>query len=80
MFGEIISKELSDLGMRIDGLMTYEDEESAVCNMVLDSQGALVGGVAAMDISDRVTADIVCSFRVEFLYDSSHITLRSFLT
>ena len=62
VFGEILVKELSDSGMRIDGLLEYKDEESAVCNLVLDGQGALVGGVADMDINCRVTADTVSMF------------------
>lgn len=64
-FGEIISKELNNFGMRTDGLLKYEDEESAVCNMVLDGQGSLVGGIADMDINNRVTADTVPSFQIK---------------
>lgn len=69
VFGDIILKELSNTGMRTDGLLKCLDEESAVCNMFLDGQGALVCGVADMDINRRVTADMVYySIRIEYVY------------
>ena len=68
VFGEILSKELSNAGMRTDGLLEYFDEKSAVCNLVLDGQGALVYGVADMDINRRVTANMVYSIRIESAY------------
>ena len=64
-FGQILSRELSEFGMRTDGLLMLEHEESAVCNMVLDSQGGLIGGVADMDINGRVTADVVCPVQID---------------
>lgn len=65
-FGQILLKELREFGMRTDGLLMFEHEESAVCNMILDSQGGLIGGVADMDINGRVTADVVCPVQIEF--------------
>ncbi len=71
-FGQILSKELSKSGMRVDGLLKFEDVDTAVCNMVLDSQGALVGGVADMGINSKFTADVVgCSFPSSQKYLSS---------
>jgi pseudouridine-5'-phosphate glycosidase/pseudouridine kinase len=49
--------QMEAMGMRTDGLIKIESEDSsasstrtAVCNMVLDQGGGLVGGVADMDI------------------------------
>jgi len=62
-FGQILSQVLSNFGMRVDGLLKFEDVDTAVCNMVLNSQGALVGGVADMDINSKFITDVVgCSF------------------
>lgn len=62
-FGQILSKVSSNFGMRVDGLLKFEGVDTAVCNMVLNSQGALVGGVADMDINRNFTTDVVsCSF------------------
>lgn len=57
--GQTLLRELGNLGMRTDGLLKFTNETSAVCNMVLDSGGSLVGGVADMGINDRMTADEV---------------------
>lgn len=57
-FGSLLRNETAVLGMRTDGL-TYTDAallaqsavfRTAVCNMVLDSKGELVGGVADMEV------------------------------
>jgi pseudouridylate synthase / pseudouridine kinase len=40
---------MREIGVRMDGVMTAH-QRSAVCNMVLDSSGSLIGGVADMDI------------------------------
>lgn len=58
-FGQVLQSGLQSSGMRTDGLIQIAGQESAVCNMVLDSQGALVGGVADMDINAKMTADAV---------------------
>lgn len=49
-FGRLLVDETGRMGMRTDGLVHFESSRSAVCNMVLDSDGNLVGGVADMDI------------------------------
>jgi pseudouridine-5'-phosphate glycosidase/pseudouridine kinase len=48
-FGKLLREETQQLGMRVDGLVE-SDKRSAVCNIVLDSVGGLIGGVADMDI------------------------------
>jgi pseudouridine-5'-phosphate glycosidase/pseudouridine kinase len=59
-FGSILKNGSKSLGMRLDGLFTPdsltsgESHRTAVCNMVLDSQGNLIGGVADMDISTSI--------------------------
>ncbi|KAF9535420.1 indigoidine synthase A-like protein [Crepidotus variabilis] len=58
-FAQIISSGLQTSGMRTDGLITFVDEDTAVCNMVLDGQGGLVGGVADMKINEKITADAI---------------------
>lgn len=57
-FGHILVGELNEFGMRTDGLVRT-GKETAVCNMVLDSTGALVGGVADMSIMESVTGEEV---------------------
>jgi pseudouridine-5'-phosphate glycosidase/pseudouridine kinase len=50
-FGRLLRDETKRMGMRVDGLMDADpDHRTAVCNLVLDSAGALVGGVADMDV------------------------------
>ena len=51
-FGSLLKEETATLGMRVDGFSypTTSSSRTAVCNMVLDSKGDLVGGVADMDI------------------------------
>ena len=57
-FGRVLSEGLNDLGMRTDGLLKFA-EESAVCNLVLDSNGSLVGGIADMGINAQMSAEAV---------------------
>ncbi|GBE78003.1 Pseudouridine-metabolizing bifunctional protein [Sparassis crispa] len=49
-FGRLLVDEFHKSGMRTDGLLQVDDARSAVCNMVVDTDGSLVGGVADMDI------------------------------
>lgn len=58
-FGRLIVEETSRLGMRIDGLTSIQSHRSAVCNMVLDGKGSLIGGVADMDIIEALPEDVV---------------------
>lgn len=57
-FGDAFVQETSKLRMRTDGLVKT-DKRSAVCNMVLNSGGALVGGVADMDITRTFSGNMV---------------------
>ncbi|TFK41213.1 indigoidine synthase A-like protein [Crucibulum laeve] len=57
-FGRLLIEETEKFGMRTDGLIT-SDKHTAVCNMVLDSHGSLVGGVADMDITESFSGDTV---------------------
>lgn len=61
-FGKMVHDGVSALGMRGDGLMTPRTvngsssvDRTAVCNMVLDSKGDLIAGVADMDITQSLT-------------------------
>ena len=55
-FGHVLAEQISRTGMRTDGLVPMH-EHTAVCNMVLDGQGALIGGVSDMDITDGFSPD-----------------------
>jgi len=57
-FGHILEDELKVFGMRTDGVVRM-DHQTAVCNMVLDSNGSLVGGVADMSITDSMSGELV---------------------
>lgn len=58
-FGKLLLDEMDKLGMRTDGLLK-SDKGTAVCDMVLDSVGNLVGGVADMEITQALLDDQVC--------------------
>lgn len=58
-FGRVISDHMNEMGMRTDGLVRADGKRSAVCNMVLDSDGNLVGGVADMNIIQALEGDQV---------------------
>ncbi|KAF8898797.1 indigoidine synthase A-like protein [Infundibulicybe gibba] len=49
--------ETAGLGMRTDGLITTE-KQTAVCNLVLDSDGNLITGIADMDITAALKGPI----------------------
>jgi len=57
-FGHILVDKLHAFGMRTDGIIRT-DTQSAVCNMVLDSNGALVRGIADMGINESVNSEEV---------------------
>jgi pseudouridylate synthase / pseudouridine kinase len=56
--GRFLFHKTQELGMRTDGLVSCGGG-SAVCNMVLNPSGGLVGGVADMDIVESFTVDVV---------------------
>ncbi|KAI0032732.1 indigoidine synthase A-like protein [Vararia minispora EC-137] len=49
LFGRSLVGEMGRIGMRTDGIVVGKGR-TAVCNIVLDGKGDLVGGVADMDI------------------------------
>lgn len=57
--GGILRNELSRTGMRTDGLIPVSGKASAICNMVLDTEGGLVTGVADMDIIESLEGKTV---------------------
>jgi len=50
LFGRVLVEKSNHMGMRTDGLVTITNERTAVCNMILDSNGGLIGGTADMGI------------------------------
>ncbi|KAJ3758649.1 indigoidine synthase A-like protein [Lentinula raphanica] len=52
-FGHLLTKESENYGMRTDGLLLQKDQRTAVCNMIMDSQGGLTTGIADMSILDN---------------------------
>jgi len=62
IMGGVLRNELSRIGMRTDGLITIPGKASAVCNMVLDTGGGLITGVADMDIIESLEGKAVSLF------------------
>ncbi|KAI5121288.1 hypothetical protein M0805_002331 [Coniferiporia weirii] len=58
-FAPFLLDEHARLGMRSDGFLHMEDCRTAVCDLVLDESGALVGGIADMNIIRDVPEDAV---------------------
>lgn len=74
-FGRLLVGETRQLGMRVDGFV-QSDKGTAICNMILDGNGGLIGGVADMDITTDLTGDIVafsCCFHLEYIAHISPI-------
>jgi pseudouridine-5'-phosphate glycosidase/pseudouridine kinase len=59
-FGRLLAEETRSLGMRTDGLIQAQDR-TAVCSMLFDAGGNLVGGVADMDVVTSLNQKFVCS-------------------
>lgn len=57
-FGRMLIDETKQLGMRVDGFIKA-DQPTAICNMVLDKNGGLVGGIADMDITANLAEEKV---------------------
>ncbi|KAH9065965.1 indigoidine synthase A-like protein [Lactarius vividus] len=62
--GRLLLEEMQRIGMRTNGVIT-SGEKSAVCNIVLDGFGNLIGGVADMDIVHSIEPEMVISRVVE---------------
>ena len=54
VLGSMVVNETEKIGMRTDGLVRVDGGRSAVCNLVLDSDGDLIGGIADMDITQSL--------------------------
>lgn len=57
--GGVLRNDLSLIDMRTDGLILAPGKPSAVCNMVLDTGGGLITGVADMDIIESLEGKAV---------------------
>jgi len=62
IMGRVLRDELSLIGMRTDGLILAPGKSSAVCNMVLDTEGGLITGVADMDIIESLEGNAVSPY------------------
>lgn len=58
-FAGFLRDEHTRLGMRDDGFLKVRNERTAVCNVLLDSNGGLVNGVADMDITRNVDSGLI---------------------
>jgi pseudouridine-5'-phosphate glycosidase/pseudouridine kinase len=58
-FGRLLLDETQHIGMRTDGLTQSPRARTAVCNMILDSAGNLIGGIADMDIIRSLDGETV---------------------
>ncbi|TFY72885.1 hypothetical protein EVG20_g132 [Dentipellis fragilis] len=58
-FGRLLVDETRQMGMRTDGIAAVDSHGSAVCNMVLDGSGSLIGGVADMDVIKSLSKEKV---------------------
>ncbi|KAI0082293.1 hypothetical protein K474DRAFT_1655667 [Panus rudis PR-1116 ss-1] len=56
-FGKMLISESKGIGMRTDGFIEI-DGRTAVCNMVLDGAGCLIGGIADMDIAHNFDSQL----------------------
>lgn len=59
LFAKLLRDEMVGLNMRTDGLVTADGEKTAVCNMLLNAEGDLMNGVAAMDVVEQLSSEKV---------------------
>ncbi len=58
--GRLLLEETQRMGMRTDGIRVMTTHQrSAVCNMILNGSGNLIGGVADMDIVRSIEPEMV---------------------
>ncbi|KAF9015113.1 indigoidine synthase A-like protein [Cyathus striatus] len=57
-FGHLFTAETAKIGMRTDGFI-ISSGKTGVCNMVLDGDGSLIGGVADMEIASSFAPDMI---------------------
>jgi pseudouridine-5'-phosphate glycosidase/pseudouridine kinase len=63
LFGHLLVGEMQRIGMRTDGLVAGTGR-TAVCNLVLDDAGDLVGGVADMDIVRELADEVLIPLEI----------------
>ncbi|KIL70885.1 hypothetical protein M378DRAFT_497552 [Amanita muscaria Koide BX008] len=57
-FGKLLLSETHAVGMRTDGFLEAgASQRTAVCNMILDNNGELIGGIADMDVAESLTSE-----------------------
>ncbi|KAI8990513.1 indigoidine synthase A-like protein [Trametes punicea] len=61
-FGQLLVSETEQIGLRTDGFISVPKARTAVCNMVLDGAGSLIGGVADMDVIRTLDASKIINF------------------
>ncbi|EIW86777.1 indigoidine synthase A-like protein [Coniophora puteana RWD-64-598 SS2] len=61
-FGRQIINDTGASGLYTNGLFVEPDKRSAVCNMILDTTGNLVTGIADMDIVQNQNSDKLLSY------------------
>ncbi|KAJ4002363.1 indigoidine synthase A-like protein [Lentinula boryana] len=57
-FGQLLTQESENHGMRTDGLLLQKNQRTAVCNMIMNSQGGLTTGIADMAILEKAQLEI----------------------
>jgi pseudouridine-5'-phosphate glycosidase/pseudouridine kinase len=60
LFGTLMIEDTKKIGMRFDGFI-LSNKRTAICNMILESNGNLVSGVADMGITASLDGDLVRS-------------------
>ncbi|KAF7347872.1 Indigoidine synthase A-like protein [Mycena venus] len=58
-WGRLLYDETKAIGMRTDGFIHPSNERTAVCNLFLDGSGNLVGGVADMEITQKLDVALI---------------------
>lgn len=59
-FAAQIRADMVNVGMRTDGLVQITAGRTAVINMLLLGDGSLLGGVADVDIANKISSKEVC--------------------
>lgn len=79
LFGTLMVDATRKIGMRIDGFIS-SNKRTAICNMIMESNGNLISGIADMGITASLDGDLVAfthtHTHISTLVDTVH---RSFL-
>lgn len=74
LFGTLMVDATKKIGMRVDGFITSKNR-TAICNMILESNGNLISGVADMGITASLDGELVmllCSRAFCLLVNTIH--------